>query len=173
MTGALFNDWQTGAQFDSTRKYRYSLWRRWNPNAKMAAFVMLNPSTADENIVDPTVLKCCQWVRAWGYGGLWVVNAFALRATDPAALRVAARAGQDPIGLENDEFIRQIAQECDERESLIVVGWGRHATLLNRNQQMRNLLADFHLPALGINKDGSPEHPLYLRKVSKPIPWPQ
>lgn len=94
MTGALFHDWQTGADFDFSRNYRRTLWRRWNFGAKMAVFIMLNPSTADETIVDPTVLKCCQWVRACGYGGLWVVNAFALRSTDPAALKAAAKTGQ-------------------------------------------------------------------------------
>jgi hypothetical protein len=77
-----------------SRNYRHTLWRRWNFGAKMAVFIMLNPSTADETIVDPTVLKCCQWVRACGYGGLWVVNAFALRSTDPAALKAAAKTGQ-------------------------------------------------------------------------------
>ena len=117
MTGALFHDWQTGADFDFSRKYRYTLWRRWNSGAKMAVFIMPNPSTADETIVDP-LLKCCQWVRAWGYGGLWVVNAFALGSIDPAALKAAAKTGQDPVGPENDDYIHNTAQGCQRPNPL-------------------------------------------------------
>ncbi len=172
MTGALFHDWQTGRISTSVAstdtpyggagipgpRWRFLLCPTHQPRMKLSSI---------------HVLKCCQWVRAWGYGGLWVVNAFALRSTDPAALRAAAKTGQDPVGPENDDYIHNIAQGCHETESIIVVGSGRHASLLNRHQQMRELLADFSLHALGINKDGSPEHPLYLRKVSKPMPWPQ
>ena len=28
---------------------------------------MLNPSTADEHVLDPTVKKCVKWAKQWGF----------------------------------------------------------------------------------------------------------
>ena len=78
------------------------------------------------------------------------------------------KVGQNPIGIDNDAAILKVVKDS----RLIVVGWGRHATLLNRDQQMRDLLRNFHLYCVGINGDGSPEHPLYVRKAILPRPWP-
>jgi hypothetical protein len=140
----LFNDdWQTGARFDETRTYRYVLWRRWKLGGQYCSFIMLNPSTADEEKLDPTCAKCAAWARSWRFDGFYVVNAFALRSTDPAALKAAVKAGQDPIGAGNDVAILRVVEDS----KLIVVGWGRHARPLNRHQEMRDLLANFHLYA--------------------------
>jgi hypothetical protein len=69
------------------------------------------------------------------------VNAFALRSTDPKALYIAVRDGQDPVGPENDRYILEVAA----RASLRVVGWGKHETLLTRGRRMAELLAGFDL----------------------------
>ena len=70
---------QTGALFSPCKKYRYRLWREWSDEVP-AVFVMLNPSTADEIVNDPTVERCERRARAMGFGGLRVANIFALRA---------------------------------------------------------------------------------------------
>ena len=67
--GSLFDDSEsTGALFDADRKYRYLLWRRWAPGAPLL-WIMLNPSTADETELDPTLLSA--WGRGLGYQGQW------------------------------------------------------------------------------------------------------
>lgn len=47
-----------GATFSPDRRYRYLLWRMWSPAMPVANFVLLNPSTADETVNDPTVERC-------------------------------------------------------------------------------------------------------------------
>ena len=58
------------ATFSEDELYRYSLRRVWNPDRNLCAFIMLNPSTADENVLDPTVRRCYNYAQAWGYGGI-------------------------------------------------------------------------------------------------------
>ena len=70
-------------------QYRYRLGRQWGPGQYLL-FVMLNPSTADEVVNDPTVERCERRARLWGYDGLVVTNLFALVSTDPKGLLAAA-----------------------------------------------------------------------------------
>jgi hypothetical protein len=94
--GSLFgSDDFAGAIFDDKRRvYRYVLWWRWGDATKRCLFIMLNPSTADEHVLDPTVKKCVKWARSWGFGALDVCNLFAWRATDPSELYHIP----DPVG---------------------------------------------------------------------------
>ena len=79
---------------------------------------MLNPSTADEVKNDPTVERCERRARMWGYGGSIVFNIFAFRATDPKNMR----AQSDPVGPDNDMWLRKIAAQS--REFDVVAGMG-------------------------------------------------
>src|SRR5438128_11131670 len=108
-----------GATFSRDRRYRYRLWRRWDRSRAVVAFVMLSPSTADAMHDDPTIRRCVGFARAWGCGGVDVVNLFALRATDPRALRKAA----DPIGPANERHLRRAVRAA----GLVVLAWGAHA----------------------------------------------
>ncbi len=63
------------------RKYRYSLTRSWNSAKGYVLFIGLNPSTADETIDDPTLRRCMNYAKDWGYGGLIMVNLFAYMST--------------------------------------------------------------------------------------------
>ena len=81
----------SGAVFSPCERYRYKLWRVWDPARPLGCvmFLMLNPSTATDTEDDPTIRRCIGYARSWGYGGLYVGNLFAYRATDPADLRRA------------------------------------------------------------------------------------
>ncbi len=46
-------------------------------------FIGLNPSIADETIDDPTITRCINYAKAWGYGTLLMTNLFAFRSTYP------------------------------------------------------------------------------------------
>lgn len=77
--------------FSPCRTWRYTLERVWAPPEgyrgarEVAAFIGLNPSTADEVKNDPTVTRCINYARRWGFHGMFMLNIFALRSTDPRA----------------------------------------------------------------------------------------
>ena len=127
---------------------------------------MLNPSTADETLNDPTVERCERRARMMGYGGLIVTNAFALRSTQPAKLREV----DDPVGPENDRHISASAAQSD----LVVCGWGKHCDAVAPGRGARILdavRAGGRTPhALQVNADGSPKHPLYIGYAVRPTP---
>jgi len=49
-------------------------------------FIGLNPSTADETSDDPTLTRCINYAKYWGFGGVCMANLFAFRATKPSAM---------------------------------------------------------------------------------------
>ena len=150
-----------GASFSVDRRYRYRLWRRWDRSRPAVAFCMLNPSTADERRDDPTVRRCVGFARAWGFGGIDVLNLFALRASDPRTLRAAP----DPVGPRNDEHIVRATM----RAGLIVVAWGARGGFLDRDRSVLGLLGRLAHPAcLGWTQGGHPRHPLYVRNDARP-----
>src|SRR5439155_23971872 len=144
--------------------YRYSLWRAWSAYHPRIVFILLNPSTADEQRNDPTIRRCIGFARGWEFGSVEVVNLFAYRATDYRELfRV-----QDPIGKENNLFLLQAVERC----STVVVGWGTRGTFLGRDRQVLSLLADIKdVLCLGLTKGGLPRHPLYVRNESSLVPF--
>ena len=126
------------------------------------AWIGLNPSTADENQLDPTLRRIRGFSTDWGYNCFYMLNAFGFRATDPKVMRAAA----DPVGPENDRWILEMTGKVDRT----VCAWGRHATFLNRQERLFTLLADRPLYYLEKTKDGIPKHPLYLRSDLLPKP---
>lgn len=144
----------SGAEFDDARIYRYSLHRAWG-HGRRVLWLMLNPSTADENELDPTLRKCQEFTRRWGFDGFDVANLYALRSTDPKGLWKVA----DPVGPLNDSTITRLARSA----SLVVGGWGRNAKR-DRIYEVRRMLSrlDVDVQCLRKNADGSPMHPLYV-----------
>lgn len=148
------------------RAYRYRLDRRVGPGAGVVAFIMLNPSTADERTDDPTIRRAIGFARTWGFGRLVVGNLFAYRCTDPRGLRRVA----DPVGRRNDRSLRALATRAD----LVVCAWGVHGRLHDRAAAVRDLLAGAGVRphVLRLTRDGAPAHPLYLPAALTPIGWP-
>ena len=139
-------------------RYRYRLWRRWHPGAATAVWVMLNPSTADDRRDDPTIRRCIGLARAWGFGGIEVVNLYGLRATRPADLFAA----RDPVGPGNDLAIARAAASGDA----VFAAWGVHGRA--RAGDVRALLAGCALWCLGVTRAGEPRHPLYVAATVRP-----
>ncbi len=151
------------AILDKTRQYRYALKRQWGADDEnFVNFVLLNPSTADENIDDPTIKACIKFAQNWGYDGILVTNLFAFRATEPTDLKKA----ENPIGDQNDSYIKKYAK----RSKIIVIAWGNHGNFLNRGEQVVKLLSQIKDPhCLQILKNGSPKHPLYINRKTELI----
>lgn len=154
-------------------RYRYRLERRVGPSDRPCVFIMLNPSTADATANDKTIRRCMSYAVSLGCGRLVVVNLFAFRATKPRELLACG----DPIGEENDDHIMRAAEETFEYyegdHGVIVCAWGVPGVWKGRSQRVLDLLAEVNRPlyALGLNKDGSPKHPLYLRADVKLVPF--
>jgi len=146
------------AELSDCRKYRYALWRTWDDSHPYVMFVGLNPSTADEVSDDPTLTRCVNFAKSWGYGGVCMANLFAFRATEPSDMKAAT----DPIGQENNKWLTQLANNA----GLVVAAWGNEGAFLNRSTQVIELLPNLH--CLKINKSGEPAHPLYQKASSQP-----
>lgn len=158
----FLQDNRHGAVFSDDREYRYRLWRTWDVDKPTLAFIMLNPSTADEVELDPTCRRCRGYVEDWGYGKLVVGNLFALRSTDPENLYDHER----PVGPENDDHLQSIVDDAD----MVIAAWGTHGAHRDRGRDVVDLLdADLH--ALDTTKAGHPCHPLYQPKDIDPIPF--
>lgn len=157
-------------------------------------FVMLNPSTADASLDDPTIRRCIGFAqrelgssgapiigssavisecshyryrleREWEGGRLIVVNLFAWRATKPVDLP----RGPEGIGPENDGHIVEAVREA----AIVVAAWGSSWPSPSRVAQVLKLIRqNGHTPqALGITKDLHPRHPLYLRSSAPLVPY--
>jgi hypothetical protein len=151
------------ATFDASRRYRFRLSRIWHPDRPRICFVMLNPSTADALVLDPTVRRCAGFAHDWGAGAFEVTNVFALRSTDPAGLK---RVG-DPVGNGNDEAIVAAALAADA----VICAWGTRANHLGRHRAILEVLdgAGIVPLALRLTKAGFPGHPLYVPRSARPF----
>jgi hypothetical protein len=148
------------AKLSKCRKYRFALWRTWDDSISYVMFVGLNPSTADENTDDPTLTRCINYAKSWGYGGICMANLFAFRATEPTFMKSV----QDPVGSQNNRWLKRLASEA----GLVVAAWGNDGSYLNRSKQVREFLPSLH--CLKINKSGEPAHPLYQKADLQPVP---
>ena len=148
------------AHMSRCNTYRYALWRRWAQGPQVL-FVMLNPSTADQAVDDPTIRRCIGFAASWGYGALAVGNLFAFRTPSPQLLKRAAL----PVGRANDRWLERLAAQSSQ----VIAAWGNDGGFLRRDARVRELLGP--LCALSLTKQGMPRHPLYVRSDVRPRPW--
>ncbi|SUN81106.1 Uncharacterized protein conserved in bacteria [Streptococcus milleri] len=141
--------------------YRYKLSRTWDSTKPTILFIGLNPSIADENIDDPTITRCINFAKDWGYGTLLMANLFAFRSTYPKDIYLI----DDPIGKDNDHYLL----ECVTQSDLIVACWGNNGTYMNREKVIKELVPNLY--CLQKNKNGTPHHPLRLPRNIDPVPF--
>ena len=174
-------------EFSPCRKWRFTLWRNWSkepdieepdmfrglPKKKYGTksdylqVIGLNPSTADETINDPTVGRCIDFAKRWGFGGLCMTNIFAFRATDPDVMK----AQPWPIGDENDHWLNEVAKDA----GMILCAWGSHGYFMDRGAKVTSALCQLYptkTVALSTTKSGYPGHPLYIRGETEPFSYP-
>jgi hypothetical protein len=130
--------------------------------------VMLNPSTADAMLDDPTIRRCIDYAKRLDCDSLEVVNLFAYRSTDPNML--AAMSKDAAIGPENDQHI----VKATALATVVLCAWGNHGALFGRDTEVLRLIRGKGAKpmALKINtKSGQPAHPLYLKADAQPLPY--
>lgn len=161
------------AGVDREKLNRFWLLRDWSSegaNTRELVFVMLNPSIADAKVDDPTVRKCVGFAQRLGYGRMYVVNLFSLRATDPSALRDGQ--GHGPKNMVEVYARLEVADA-------VVFAWGasimqapeaaRVRALSSLAEHVRKLKVE---PlCLGVAKAGHPRHPLMVPYVTMPEVW--
>ena len=159
--GVVVSD-NRGAELSPDGIYRYLLWRRWDADLPRALFVMLNPSTADAEVDDPTIRRCIGFAKSWGMGGIRVVNLYPFRATKPADLWKA----RFPRG---DGNLQHIERAIDPH-GISIAAWGAHGREA-QVRETRNLFYELGVPlyALKLTADGAPSHPLYIPGDTMPI----
>lgn len=153
------------AEISECGRYRWWLRRSWlhGGNGKVVCFIMLNPSTADALIDDPTIRRCIGFVKSWGYSTLSVRNLFALRATDPKELLTA----DNPTGGQRGD-----GELCASlTANLVVVAWGADVPFGRDGWFLKTVAKTFPLYCLRVTKNGSPQHPLYCRADLQPVPF--
>lgn len=154
----------SGAYVSADGRHRVALWRTWDAAKTRVCWVMLNPSTADAAKDDPTIRRCVGFAKAWGHGGILVVNLFAYRATDPRELdRVALDVA---VGPGNDDAIVKAAGECE----YVVAAWGNRGTRAGRGEAVLGMLhgGGFAVHCIGVTRTLQPAHPLYVRSDARP-----
>lgn len=147
------------AVFSVNKLFRYRLDRFWNDERPgKCCFIMLNPSTADAVITDPTISRCVNFAKSWGYGALSIVNLFAYRTP---YTRILETVKGDIVGPDNNMYISQEVNH--DKCGLIVAGWGNTGgNYPERIKEVMALITDKNVMCFGLTKLEQPIHPLYV-----------
>lgn len=144
---------------------RTLLVRKWDFGKPLIGWLMLNPSTANAERNDPTILKTIGFTNLWGGGGVMVANMYDIRATDHKVLKHTPwdRSPQCDIDIGN-------LQRC----KFVVVAWGAHASYRKdtwRINELRLLTKGMDLRCFGRSANGQPLHPLMLAYSTPLVPY--
>ncbi|MGV8854754.1 MAG: DUF1643 domain-containing protein [Devosia sp.] len=157
------------ASFSADGRYR-QLMRRWTGEtfpSRYILFVGMNPSTADATVNDPTCAREWTFAQREGYSAMVKANVGDYRATDPKMLLQPGVAAVSP---DNLPVIRRAAADA----ALVVLCHGKlNKALAPAGKALVSALRADGIATwcFGINADGSPKHPLYLRANTPLVPF--
>lgn len=149
-----------GAIISQDGRYRYQLSRVWDVDRPLVGWIMLNPSTADAKEDDSTITRCIGFSKGFGFGGMYIVNLFALRSKDRHVIK---EHGFTSIGISNDRMILEYMKDC----KTIIAAWGNDGQYLNRDKDVIKMFDN--IKCLTITIKNCPGHPLYLKSSLKLI----
>jgi hypothetical protein len=138
-------------------RFRYLLWRCWEPEQDQLTFILCNPSRAgglaDGALPsDPTVDRLIDITLHNAAGGFVLVNLIA--DVEP---KLSTRPGVILEGPDNKSSL-EWALGLSNR---LVVGWGARPQLKSHRQSVIQRIGDRERWCLGINQvSGTPKHPL-------------
>lgn len=141
------------AEFSKCGQYRYLLQRQWNETLHQVLVVMLNPSTANSALDDPTITRLIKELQWHGYGGFYVVNLYGLISSKPEKLFEVA----DPIG-DNDFWVAIGTMQSHVQ----IFAWGDFKGIDYRAKKMVDLFPD--ALCFGKSKSGKPWHPMRMQR---------
>jgi hypothetical protein len=146
---------EKSAIISNSNLYRYELHRTWDIDKGEVLFIMLNPSTANAWKDDLTTIRCINFAKKWGYGGISIGNIYPFRAKRPKDLKKwLLEPACEEAHHNNEDHVKAMANEAD----LIVCAWGCNY----KGGIPYWLERDFgNLHYLELCKDGvTPKHPL-------------
>ena len=152
-----------GSLISADSLYRYQLWRIWDLKKPLVLFIMLNPSTADSEKDDPTIIRCKNFTKSWGFGGFYVGNLFAFRSRYPDNLFTHP----DPIGPFNLHHLRAMRDKTD----LVIAAWGNKKLVTSSGLSRFEPLSQVEgmaLYSIDTTPQGWCKHPLYLKWYCQP-----
>lgn len=158
---------ERSARLSRCGRYRHALCRDWTGperTARVILWIGLNPSIADASLDDPTLRREVAFSRDWGFTRYLKGNLLDWRATSPRDLPRVLDLARSAANL---AILRKLALEAET----VVLASGRVPPGLARAlTETLGLLDEIGRPAscLGQNADGTPKHPLYLRKETEP-----
>lgn len=174
----LFDNKNSGAIISDDRKHRYSLWRFWDDKPKVL-FIGVNPSRADAVRTDNTISKCINFTKKWGFGGLYFANLFSFR-TPYVYRRQLETASIIPGDEKWEPLVENLNHACNEitdmylqqmihDSAIVVCAWGSWPFIEDRAKKVLEMIDE--PTCFGINQDGHPKHPLYLKSSTDIIPY--
>lgn len=145
------------AVLSDDRRHRYWLTRIWDRSLNLLVVCMFNPSTADAHEDDPTIKRLCKWARAWGYGGILVINLHSYRTSSPAELRQLRPA--ETWGDAQHEALGHALALAETQKAPVLVAWGALPT--DREcEPFWQAAQGLEFICLGVTKAGRPKHPM-------------
>lgn len=155
--------------------YRYELRRIWDDSLPLLPVCMLNPSLADGEREDPTLLALIHFARLWGYGGLLIVNFYAFRSPSPKEMFAQ---GHHAFGPDNDNHIKSAIRYARDNGGKLLAAWGNDGIVGGYHTYFTMLARDHgvELICLGTTNSGCPKHPMArgkhrIPRDQMPIVW--
>lgn len=155
-------------------EYRLELRRVWDEELALLVVCMLNPSTADSEQDDMTILALIHFAQLWGFGGLLIVNLCSYRTPYPGEMEKAA----DPVGPYNDNFLAEALGYARDHGRMALAAWGNGGEFMGRDKVFVEMAKQrgVDLVCLGTTQSGQPKHPLArgkhrIPRDQQPIIW--
>jgi hypothetical protein len=149
-------------------QYRFRLERTWDARPRLV-WIMCHPTPAAADEDDRCLRKLQALTRRWQWGGIVVVNLFALRCSDVFALKQHCA----PVGAHNDEHVLSAA--TDRATRAVVAAWGNNGRLFGRDDRVKAMLSDNGVPLwrMGgpLSRFGQPLNPMVMPMTVLPLPW--
>ncbi len=103
-----------------------------------------------------------------GCGSITICNLGAGRSASPKKWM----AMRDPIGTENDAYLRRLLKEAGNNGAHFIAGWGAHGHFMGRDKLFIEFADKYgvKLLCLGTTSKGQPKHPLYIPYSQKAVP---
>lgn len=159
--------------------HRYGLSRIWDDTLPKILFICLNPSRAGKVTNDATIVRCMNFSKDWGYGGMLFANLYSYRTPyvkgpiirDTDELEIGEpEGGWQPlidnlhiaVGPRCNEFLQGMIDAAEK----VVCAWGNWKFTQERIKEVLPMINKKAF-CMGRNKDGSPKHPLYLKSTTQ------
>ena len=153
----------SSAKFSKCKQHRFVLWRGWDMTKPFILFIGLNPSRGNDFYNDPTITRCINFSKSWGFGGMLFGNLFSKISPKPDVIKNDLDTANHPKA---NEYLMRMISMADT----VVFCWGSWKFIDNRKYFIHTLCdGKESVKCFSKNKDGNPKHPLYIKSSAQLI----